>query len=307
MCVISRPSSGIAGRGVSAAPSLAQATPQHGLVGVDHRLAQPALDVGDGVDLRGVGAGEEYALDLRPVVLLGKLGPLRRRDIAEVERLELQRHVAHDLDAGGVQVIDDGLVAVVGREQHDPLQGEHLERLQHQPAGGDRIDAGDVAHDVEDFAFALRSLRHRGVGAVEDDQVRRAVGQELRRGRDLARHLRQRPFPGAGDARPRDVDSQIPGREPVELRLAEGVDRRDDEPDATVRERVGGGVDGGGDIHGRLFPGSDRSILVPLPGKVLGTATLLGATCRHQRALRCTRPGSGHFPWRGTALDRLPR
>jgi hypothetical protein len=210
---------------------------------------------------------------------------LRRRDIAEVERLELERDVARDRDAGGIEIIDDRLVVLVRREQHHALEAERLQRVQHQPAGGDRVDAGGVAHDVEDFAFALRSLRHRGIGAVEDDQVRRAVGEELRRGRDLVRHRRQRPLPRARHARPRDMNAEVLGCETVELRLAERVDRRDDQPDAALRYCARIGRDNGGDIHGetsRFGPADPNAVC---PGSLRPAVdSILASGARRSRA-----------------------
>ena len=94
-------------------------------------------------------------------------------------RLELQRHVGDHGDARRGEIVDHRLVALVRRQQHDLLHAERLQGVEHQPARRHGVDAGRVLDDVEDFAFALRPLRHRGVGAVEHDDVGMGVRQKL--------------------------------------------------------------------------------------------------------------------------------
>ena len=103
---MSRPSSGIGGSGAKRRLEPLDAAPQHRLVAVDHRLAECALDIGDRLDLRGVGAAQENAVGVRPVVLARELGPFPRRDGGEFERLEAERHVLDHGKAGRLQIVD---------------------------------------------------------------------------------------------------------------------------------------------------------------------------------------------------------
>ena len=228
---MSRPSCGIGATAGRARPQSLDATPKHGLVAVDHRLAQRALDIGDRLDLRRIGATEKNAIGFRPVVLAGEFGPFPRRDRGEFERLARERHVMDDDKAAGMQIVDHGLVALVGAEHDQLSQSERLQRFEHEPTCCDRLDAAGFTHDVQYAAFALRALRHRSIRAVKDDKVGRDIREQLCRGGDLVGHHRERTFPFTGDAGARDMHPE-PGRgETIELGLGHAVDGRNDHSD----------------------------------------------------------------------------
>ena len=189
------------------------------------------LDIGDRLDLRRIGATEKNAVGFRAIVLAGEFGPFLRRDRGEFQRRARERDVVDDDKAGGVQIVDHRLVALIGAEQRPAFESQRLQCLQHEPAGRHGIDAAGVTHNIEYAAFALRPLRHRRIGAVEDDKVGRDVGEQLCRGGDLVRHHRERPFPFPGDAGARDMHAEAWWRKMIELRLAHAVDGRNDHSD----------------------------------------------------------------------------
>src|SRR5262245_58605199 len=105
------------------------AAPKHRLVAVDDGLAECLLDIRDRFDLRRVGAAQENAVGVRAVVLARELDPFPRRDRREFERLAGKRHVMNHGKAGRAEIIDHGLVALVGAEQDEPAQPERLQCL----------------------------------------------------------------------------------------------------------------------------------------------------------------------------------
>ena len=64
-----------------------------------------------------------------------KLRPFVRGDGGEFEPLETERHVVDDGKAGLAEIIDDGLVALVGTKQNEAAQAERLQGFQHETAG----------------------------------------------------------------------------------------------------------------------------------------------------------------------------
>jgi hypothetical protein len=172
-------------------------------------------------------------------VLAGELGPFPRRDRSEFERLAREGHVMDHGKAAGMQIVDHGLVALVGAEHDQLSQTEGLQRFEHESTCCDRLDPAGFTHDVQYAAFALRALRHRRVGAVKDDKVGRDIREQLCRGGDLAGHHGQRPFPFTGDAGAGDMHTEPRRGEAIELGLGHAVDRRNDHPDPRPRRRQG--------------------------------------------------------------------
>src|SRR5580704_14984260 len=74
-----------------------EASPQHRLIAVDDRLAERLFDCGYSLDLRRVGAAQEYTVSLGRIVLAGQLEPLLRRYRFEIRSgLALERDVLND-------------------------------------------------------------------------------------------------------------------------------------------------------------------------------------------------------------------
>src|ERR1700723_642440 len=77
-----------------------EAPPQHRLIAVDDRLAERLFDRGHSLDLRRVGAAQEYAVSLGCIVLAGQLEPLLRRYSFEIcGGLALERDIFNDRNA----------------------------------------------------------------------------------------------------------------------------------------------------------------------------------------------------------------
>jgi hypothetical protein len=171
---------------------------------------------------------------------LRALRPFVRADGGEFKPLETERHVVDDGKAGRAEVVDHGLIALVGTEQDEAPQPERLQGFQHEAAGRQRRDPGCVLNDIENTALALRALGHRGIGTVEDDQIGRHVGEQLCRRRDLVGHRRERALPWAGDAGARDVHAETGRCKMVELRLRHAVDGGNDHSDPSPQRRQSG-------------------------------------------------------------------
>ena len=183
------------------------------------------------------------------------------------------RHVVHDGKAARFEIVDHGLVTLVGAEQNESVQPERLQGVAHEAARRQRLDSARIMHDVENAPFALRSLRHGRVGAVKHDQVGRNIGEKPRGACDLVPHLRQRPFPRAGNARTGDVHGEAGRRKAVELRLGDAVDGGNDHADfARTRgaRRASAGVVLSRAAVASMVRVSDRAGNPPPQGHVVG-------------------------------------
>ena len=107
--------------------------------------------------------------------------------------------------------------------------------------GRQRLDAGGLVDEVDDARLAVGALLHRGMGAVEHDEVGLGVGQRAGGVGDLVGQFGDRLARLAGDPAARHVNAQALRRIVVELRLGHAIDRGNDQADARARLRQFGG------------------------------------------------------------------